>query len=77
MATPHGVHPVFGLSESVIPTKYKQLIGLAVASHIQCHSCISFHTQEARAHGATDAELHEARSMGLSERTYPDRVSPF
>jgi AhpD family alkylhydroperoxidase len=52
------------LSETAIPGKYKELIGLAVAAHIKCRYCIYFHTAAARAHGASDEELKEACFMG-------------
>lgn len=52
------------LSETAIPLKYKELIGLAVAAHIKCGYCIYFHTQAAKAFGASDEELKEASYMG-------------
>jgi len=45
---------------TAIPSKYKELIGLGVAAQIPCHYCIYFHTEVARAQGATDAEIKEA-----------------
>lgn len=52
------------LSETAIPLKYKELIGLAIAAHIKCGYCIYFHTQAAKAFGASDEELKEASYMG-------------
>jgi AhpD family alkylhydroperoxidase len=52
------------LGDTLIPQKYKELIGLAVAAHIKCRYCIYFHTQGARAHGASDEELKEACFIG-------------
>jgi AhpD family alkylhydroperoxidase len=49
----------YALDETEIPAKYKELIGLAVAANIKCPYCQSFHTEAARLHGATDAELAE------------------
>jgi AhpD family alkylhydroperoxidase len=47
-----------------IPNKYKELIGLAVASQIPCHYCIAFHTKVASdLDGATPAEVQEAIVM--------------
>ncbi len=54
----------FELAETALPNKYKELIGLAVAAHIKCRYCIYFHSQAARAFGATDEELREACFMG-------------
>jgi AhpD family alkylhydroperoxidase len=54
----------FELAQTVLPNKVKELIGLAVAAHIKCRYCIHFHTQAARAFGATDEELREACFMG-------------
>lgn len=49
----------YALSESKIPAKYRELIGLAVASSIKCPYCIHFHTRAAKMNGATDEELAE------------------
>jgi AhpD family alkylhydroperoxidase len=54
----------FQLGETALPNKVKELIGLAVAAHIKCRYCIHFHTQAARAFGASDEELREACFMG-------------
>ncbi len=47
-------------SDTTIPPKYKELIGLGVAAQIPCSYCIYFHTEAAKMNGATDAEIHEA-----------------
>ena len=49
----------FTFSETKIPAKYRELMGLAVASAIHCPYCIHFHTGAARMHGATDDEIAE------------------
>ena len=66
VALPHEwpIHRDFELGETAIPSKYKELIGLAVAAHIKCRYCVYYHTQVARANGATDEELREAVFMG-------------
>lgn len=46
--------------ETLIPNKYKELIGLAVAAVSRCRYGTLLHTEAARLHGATDAELAEA-----------------
>jgi AhpD family alkylhydroperoxidase len=52
------------LGETVLEAKTKELIGLAVASHMKCKYCVYFHSTAAKAMGATDQELHEAALMG-------------
>src|SRR5512136_215337 len=49
----------YSFSESKIPAKYRELIGLAVAASIKCPYCIHFHTRAAKMHGATDEEIAE------------------
>ncbi len=56
--------------QTAIPGKYKELIGLAVASQIPCSFCVVAHTEGARANGATDAELHEAVAMAALTRQW-------
>jgi AhpD family alkylhydroperoxidase len=53
---------------SAIPGKYKELIGLGVASQIPCRYCVVFHTEAARLNGATDAEIREAVAMASLTR---------
>ncbi len=48
---------------TALPTKTKELIGLAVASQVPCRYCIYFHTQVAKLGGASDRELGEAIAM--------------
>lgn len=52
------------MAETTIPTKYKELIGLAVAAQMQCPYCVAFHTEFARLQGASDAEIEDAVYMG-------------
>src|SRR5438270_6837737 len=47
------------LGETVIPNKYKELIGLAVSGATRCRYCCYFHTEAARLFGATDDEITE------------------
>lgn len=51
------------LSETAIPNKYKELIGLAVSGATRCRYCAYFHTEAARLFGATDQEIAEAALM--------------
>jgi AhpD family alkylhydroperoxidase len=48
------------LSETAIPNKYKELIGLAVSGATRCAYCVYFHTEAARLFGATEEEINEA-----------------
>lgn len=48
------------LEESVIPNKYKELIGLGIAAATKCRYCAYYHTEAARLNGATDAEIEDA-----------------
>jgi AhpD family alkylhydroperoxidase len=43
-----------------IPNKYRELIGVSVAAATKCGYCIIFHTEMARLHGATEAEIQHA-----------------
>jgi len=52
------------LGKTEIPNKYKELIGLAVAATIKCRYCTLFHTEAAKANGATNGEIKEALLMG-------------
>jgi AhpD family alkylhydroperoxidase len=48
------------LGETLIPNKYKELMGVALHSETKCHYCTLFHTEAARLFGATDEEIQEA-----------------
>ncbi|WP_267243873.1 carboxymuconolactone decarboxylase family protein [Streptomyces sp. PR69] len=48
------------LGETLIPNKYKELIGLAIHSETKCRYCTLFHTEAAKMFGATDEEIQEA-----------------
>jgi AhpD family alkylhydroperoxidase len=56
--------------KTAIPCKYKELIGLAVASQIPCKYCIIAHTGFARLMGATDEEVKEAVGMAALTRQW-------
>src|SRR6266508_2318902 len=49
----------FELAETVIPNKYKEMIGLAVSGATRCRYCCYFHTEAARLFGATEDEITE------------------
>ena len=48
------------LSETAIPNKYKELIGLGVSGATRCRYCVYYHTEAARLFGASDEEINEA-----------------
>ncbi len=49
--------------DTLIPPKYKQLIGLAVAGAIRCPYCTLFHTEASKLMGATTAEIEEVAML--------------
>ena len=53
---------------TAIPSKYGELIGLAVAAQIPCEYCIIAHTTLAKLFGATDEEIKEAVAEGAETR---------
>lgn len=48
------------LGETLIPNKYKELIGIGVHSETKCRYCTLFHQEAAKLFGATDEEIQEA-----------------
>lgn len=48
------------LDAGAIPHKYRELIGLGISAATKCKYCIFFHTEMAKLHGATNAEIEEA-----------------
>jgi AhpD family alkylhydroperoxidase len=50
----------YQMGESVIPQKYSELIGLALAATLKCPYCTLMHTAMAKGYGATDEEISEA-----------------
>jgi AhpD family alkylhydroperoxidase len=64
------------LGETLIPNKYKELMGVALHAETKCYYCTLFHTEAAKVFGATDEETQEAvhyakTSLGWS--AYPQR----
>jgi AhpD family alkylhydroperoxidase len=53
---------------TALDNKTKELIGLAVASQIPCQYCIYFHTEAARANGASEQQIREAVGMSAVVR---------
>lgn len=50
----------FILGESLIPAKYRELMGIAVAAALHCRFCVTFHSGVAKLFGATEEEIKEA-----------------
>lgn len=50
--------------DTALDPKTKELIGLAMASHIKCKYCMYFHRRTSETFGATPEELREAIAMG-------------
>ncbi len=48
------------LGETLIPNKYKELMGIAIHAETKCQYCTLFHTEAARLFGATEEEIQEA-----------------
>ena len=46
--------------QTLIPNKYKELIGLGASAATKCRYCVLFHTECAKLFGATDEEVEEA-----------------
>jgi AhpD family alkylhydroperoxidase len=53
---------------TAVSGKYKELMGLAVASQVPCRFCIIAHTEFAKLNGATDVEIAEAIAMASLTR---------
>lgn len=54
--------------DGAIPSKYKELMAVAVAVTTQCPYCIEIHAASARKAGATEAELAEATLVAAAIR---------
>jgi AhpD family alkylhydroperoxidase len=49
----------YGLGDSVIPKKYREMMALAAAAAMKCPYCQTFHKEAAKMLGATEEELNE------------------
>ena len=54
--------------KGALSPKFRELIGLAVASQIPCEFCIHYHRKAAIAQGATEQELREASAVAAYTR---------
>ena len=48
------------LEDSPIPQKYRDIMGVGIASVMRCHYCAFFHAESAKLHGATEEEIQNA-----------------
>ena len=48
------------LGHTLIPNKYKELMGVALHSETKCNYCTLFHTEAAKLFGASEQEIQEA-----------------
>ena len=55
-------------TNTALDVKTKELIGLAVAAQVPCDYCTYFHTEAAKAAGATDQQIREAIGMAAMTR---------
>ena len=69
------LHEQFELEETELDNLTKELIGLSMASHIKCKYCIYYHTQTAKALGASDQQIREAIVMGGSTVLFSNSIS--
>lgn len=53
---------------TALDPKTKQLIGLAVSAQVPCTYCVYFHTEVAKAYGATPEEIKEAVALAAISR---------
>ena len=53
---------------TTLSPKVKQLIGLAVSAQVPCTYCVYFHTEVAKAYGATPDEIKEAVALAAISR---------
>jgi AhpD family alkylhydroperoxidase len=53
---------------TTLTPKVKQLIGLAVSAQVPCSYCVYFHTEVAKAYGATPEEIKEAVALAAISR---------
>jgi AhpD family alkylhydroperoxidase len=48
------------IEEGPIPAKYRELIGVGISGVTKCRYCAFYHTELAKLHGATEAEIEDA-----------------
>src|SRR5512147_159503 len=48
-----------------LDARTKELLGLAASMVLRCDDCVSYHVQQCKKAGVTDAELYDAFSVAL------------
>jgi len=56
--------------DTALAPKTKELIALAVAAQVPCDYCVYYHTQAAKAQGASQAEIKEALASSALVRQW-------
>jgi AhpD family alkylhydroperoxidase len=56
------------MADGAIPSKYKELMALAVAFTTQCPYCIEIHAKKAREAGGSDQEISEVVAIAAALR---------
>ena len=56
--------------------KTRELVALGVAAQIPCAYCVYFHTQSARALGASETEIREAVAIAAHSTAWPTTSLP-
>lgn len=57
-----------------LPSKFKELVAVAIAVHQGCADCILFHVSNARGHGASREELAEVLGVAIEMGGGPSAV---
>lgn len=68
------------LAEGPVANKYRELIGVALASTAKCDYCIFFHAELAKLNGATYAEIEDAMHFVKGKggvTAWMERPKPF
>jgi AhpD family alkylhydroperoxidase len=52
--------------DGALPTKTKEMLGLAASMVLRCDDCVCYHILECRKHGVTRAELFDIFSVALT-----------
>ncbi len=58
------------MGKTNLDAKNKQLVQLAVAGQVPCEYCVTFHSEKAKAYGATDDEISEVLALSGAVRSW-------
>jgi AhpD family alkylhydroperoxidase len=65
------------LEEGAVPQKYRELIGIALASVMKCRYCALYHTEAAKLNGATQSEIEDAVHFAKSSAGWSTYINGF